>query len=102
MAQLVKVAQKKDIPLGQGKAVEVQGKRIALFHVDNKFYAIDDECTHAGGTLSEGSVEGTKVICPWHSAEFDIKTGDVLAPPAFERVKSYKVEVDGEDISLEI
>ena len=99
---LVKVADKKNLPKGAGACVEVNGKRIALFNVDNQFYAIDDECTHAGGTLSEGVVEGTKVTCPWHGAEFDIRTGEVLAAPAFDGVKSYPVKVEGEDIKIEI
>ena len=99
---LVKVADKKNVPSGAGTCVEVNGKRIALFNVDDQFYAIDDECTHAGGTLSEGVVEGTKVTCPWHGAQFDIKTGEVLAAPAFDGVKSYPVKVEGEDIKIEI
>ena len=53
MGTLIKVAEKKDLPAGCAKAVEVNGKQIALFNVDDQYYAIDDTCTHAGGTLSE-------------------------------------------------
>lgn len=97
----VKVAQKKDVALGKSIAVEFEGRRVALFNIDGRYYAIDDECTHAGGNLSEGEVEGTVVTCPWHGAKFDITNGEVLGEPAEEKVKSYKVHVEGEDILLE-
>ena len=99
---LVKVAQKDSLSAGKGMCVDVNGKRIALFNIDNQFYAIDDECTHAGGSLSEGPVDGCKVVCPWHGAEFDVKTGEALMAPAFDPVKSYKVIVEGQDIKIEI
>src|SRR2546427_11562814 len=102
MAKLVKVAETKNLTPGKATAVEVEGNRIAVFNVDGTFYAIDDTCPHAGGPLSEGQVEGDKVICPWHDAEFDLKTGEVLAPPAFEGVKGYKVVVEGDDVKVEL
>ncbi len=101
MGTLVKVAEKKDLPAGSAKAVEVNGKQIALFNVDNEYYAIDDTCTHAGGSLSEGDVAGTTVTCPFHGAEFNISNGEVLGEPAEEAVKSYKVHIEGESISIE-
>ncbi len=101
MGTLVKVAEKKDIPAGSAKAVEVNGKQIALFNVDDQYYAIDDTCTHAGGSLSEGDVAGTTVTCPFHGAEFNITNGEVLGEPAEEGVKSYKVHLEGEEIKIE-
>ena len=102
MSQLIKVAQKKDIPLGKGKSIEVEGKMIAIFNIDNQIFAMDDTCTHAGASLAEGVTEGHKVTCPWHSAEFDIKTGQALCAPAFEHLKTYKVEVVGDDINIQV
>jgi len=101
MGTLVKIAEKKDISAGSAKAFEVNGKQIALFNVDDKYYAIDDECSHAGGILSEGDVAGTTVTCPCHFAEFNITNGEVLSEPAEEGVKSYKVHIEGESISIE-
>jgi len=101
MGTLTKVVEKKDLPAGSAKAVEVNGKQIALFNVDDQYYAIDDTCTHAGGSLSEGDVAGTTVTCPWHGAEFNISNGEVLGEPAEEGVKSYKVLIEGESISIE-
>jgi len=101
MGTLVKVAEKKDLPAGSAKAVEVNGKQIALFNVDDQYYAIDDTCTHAGGSLSEGDVVGTTVTCPFHGAEFNITNGEVLSDPAPVGVKSYKVHLEGEEIKIE-
>lgn len=101
MGEMIAVAQKKNISAGQGISVEVKGKRIALFNVDGAFYAIDDECSHAGGSLADGSLNGHVVMCPLHGAEFDVKTGQVLSEPAEDAVKGYKVRVDGDDIKIE-
>jgi len=101
MGTLTKVAEKKDIPAGSAKAVEVNGKQIAIFNINEKYYAIDDACTHVGGSLAEGSVEGNEVTCPLHGATFDITNGKVTGDPAEDDVKGYKVIVEGEDISIE-
>jgi nitrite reductase (NADH) small subunit len=102
MAEYVKVAQANELEPNLGKLVEVQGKKIALFNVDGKFHAIDNTCTHRGGPLSEGELEGDEVTCPWHGAKFKVSTGEVLSPPASQGVNSYKVRVNGPDIELEL
>jgi len=102
MGTLIKVAEKKDLPAGSAKAVEINGKQIALFNIEGKYYAIDDTCTHVGGSLSEGLVDGNEVTCPLHGATFDITNGKVTGEPAEEGVKSYKVHIGGESISIEI
>jgi nitrite reductase (NADH) small subunit len=81
------------------KLVEVQGKKIALFNLDGKFHAIDNTCTHRGGPLSEGELEGDEVTCPWHGAKFKVSSGEVLSPPAPQGVGSYKVRVNGRTLS---
>ena len=74
MAGFVKVAKTSEIAPGQGKQVEVNGKKIALFNVEGSFYVIDDTCTHhSGGPLLEGAPrEGKKVTSPWHGATYDL------------------------------
>ena len=79
MAKLLKIAKTKDVPPGQAAAFTIEGQKIALFNVEGTYYAIDDTCAHRGGPLSEGDVQGTKVTCPWHGADFDLKTGAVLS-----------------------
>ena len=102
MAGFVKVAKADEIAPGQGKMVEVSGKKIALFNVEGSFYAIDDACTHRGGPLSEGSLDGKQVTCPLHGAIYDVITGEVLSPPAPKGVARYNVRVEGSDIEVEI
>ena len=102
MAKLIKITETKELPPGKAAAFDVEGSRIAVFNVDGTFYAIDDTCTHSGGPLCEGEVEGLKVTCPWHGADFDLKTGAVLGPPAGEDVRAYKVVVEGNDLRVEV
>jgi nitrite reductase/ring-hydroxylating ferredoxin subunit len=102
MAKLIKIAETKDLPPGQAAAFDLEGQRIALFNVEGTFYAIGDTCTHRGGPLSEGSVSGTTVTCPWHGAQFDLKTAAVMRPPAPQGVPSYRVVIEGSDVKIEI
>ena len=102
MGTLTKVANKKDLPAGKAISVSVGSKRVAVFNINEKFYAIDDECTHAGGSLSEGEVQGTVVTCPWHGATFDVATGEVMSEPAPDNVNSYKIVIEGEDIKIDV
>lgn len=100
MGRLIKVAETKDIPPGTAVAVDLEGRAVALFNVDGRLYAIDDTCTHRGGPLSEGELDGTVVTCPLHGARFDVTTGEVLGPPAAKRVARYDVRVEGEDVNI--
>ena len=102
MSKLVKVASAADIPPGSGKSVEVEGKRIAVFNVDGRFYAIDDTCPHRGGPLSEGELDGEVVTCPWHRSTFNVTTGAVLSAPARDGVRHYAVQDSGGELSVEV
>ncbi len=101
MGQLIKVAEINEVPPGTAKAVDLEGRPLALFNIDGTYYAIDDACTHRGGPLSDGTVEGTTVTCPLHGATYDVTTGNVLGPPASKGVAHYDVQVDGNDIKVE-
>lgn len=100
MSQLHKVAEISEVPPGTAVAVDVEGRRIAVFNVDGSFYAIDDTCPHAGAPLSEGDVDGSEVTCPWHNATFDLNDGSVQCPPAEEGVTCYPVQVQGSEIFI--
>ena len=102
MSGFVKVARTDEIAPGQGKMVEVSGKKIAVFNLEGSFYAVDDTCTHRGGSLSEGILEGEQVTCPWHGAVFNVTTGEVLSPPAPKGVSRYNARVEGDDVEVEI
>lgn len=102
MAEFVKALATTELPAGKAVAVELNGKKVAVFNVDGTFYAMDDTCTHRGGPLSEGQVDGTVVTCPWHGAEFEITNGQVLGPPAPGGVTSFEVKVEGNDVMVKV
>ena len=102
MGDIIVAAKIDEIEPGQARLVEVEGREIALFNCDGQYFAVDNECTHVGGPLCEGEVEGSTVICPWHGAEFDLKTGNALTPPAEESVNIYKVIIEDDVIKLEV
>ena len=102
MGTFHKVAEVSELAPGTGKEVDVSGQQIALFNIDGTYYAIGNACTHRGGSLSEGKVEGTRVTCPLHGAEFEVTTGKNLTPPAPGEVPSYKVRIEGNQVQVEI
>jgi nitrite reductase/ring-hydroxylating ferredoxin subunit len=102
MPGFIFVAKRSEIPEGTGLCVEVEGKRIALFRLGDDVCAIDDSCPHANGPLSEGGLEGDVVECPWHGSCFNVRTGEVIRPPAAEDVATYAVRVTGEEIEVEL
>jgi 3-phenylpropionate/trans-cinnamate dioxygenase ferredoxin subunit len=93
MADWVDVAAVDDIETGGVRVVDVDGDEVAVFNVDGDYYALADVCTHDGGTLADGTVEDHEIECPRHGARFDIRTGRVTAPPAYEDVTAYPVRV---------
>ena len=102
MAGFVKAVKSDEIAPGQGKMVELNGKKITIFNVDGAFYAIDDTCTHRGGPLSQGTLDGKQVMCPWHGGVFDVATGEVLGPPPLNGVSRYNVRIEGGDVEVEV
>ncbi len=88
------VANAADIPQGDYAQLEIDGVLVAVFNVGGQFYAIDDICTHDGGELAGGAVEGDVVICPRHGARFCLRTGAALTPPAYEPVRTYETRIN--------
>ena len=88
----------------EGKPVKLfkNGKDICVARVGNEVFAIEDNCSHQDAALSEGEQNGYKIECWLHSAEFDLRTGDALTPPASQPVKTYPVSVDGNNVVVEI
>ena len=87
------VAPLSSIPPGDYAQVEVDDALVAVFNIDGEFYAIDDVCTHDGGLLAGGAIEGNVVICPRHGARFCLRTGAALTPPAYEPVRTYETRI---------
>ncbi len=100
MAEFVKVAQVDDVQPGEMTVIELDGHLICLANVAGRFCAVEDDCTHVGGPLDEGELEGEVLTCPWHLAQFNIRTGHVLRGPARTDLPTYQVRVEGHDVLL--
>jgi nitrite reductase/ring-hydroxylating ferredoxin subunit len=101
MPKFVEVAKKSEIPENGAIGVEVQGKRLALVNISGHIYALDDDCPHEGGPLSEGQIVGEEIECPWHSSHFNIKTGRVTMDPATKDLTTYRVRPVGDAVEVE-
>ena len=96
----VTVAMVGEIPEGGRKIVRLEDQPVAVFHLDGGYFAIDDICTHDGGPLAEGALEGDVIECPRHGAKFNVKTGAVLCLPATAPVPTYAVRIEGDEIKV--
>jgi nitrite reductase/ring-hydroxylating ferredoxin subunit len=94
----VKVAESKDIEPSSMKAVDVAGEKVGIINIEGNYYAIGNVCTHMGGRLNEGTLEGFEVECPWHGSKFDVRSGQPTKPPARQPVSSYEVKVQDNNI----
>src|SRR3989475_10136267 len=99
-ARYVRVGNVSDVPPGGAEVFDVGARKIAVFRLEDGFYAIEDICTHDGGPLAEGEIEEDQVICPRHGSRFDIRTGLALTLPAVIPVDSYPVRVDGNELFI--
>ncbi len=91
------VAKVADVAPGTTHKVIVAGSPLLLCNVDGTIYAIEDVCTHDGGELDQGELEGCRIMCPRHGAYFDVTTGAALTLPAILPVPTYPVRSDGDD-----
>jgi nitrite reductase/ring-hydroxylating ferredoxin subunit len=102
MSSWVKLGMLSELSPGTGRHVRLADRAVALFNVDGEVYAIDGSCTHRGGPLGEGRLEGSVVTCPWHGARFDVRTGVVLSPPARTNAEVYRVSLETGVIAVEL
>jgi nitrite reductase/ring-hydroxylating ferredoxin subunit len=86
---------------GHAVRVVVNGVPVAVFRVGNQLYGLDARCTHVGGPLDQGTLEGPQVTCPWHHSVFDVRDGKVIRGPATQPAAPYRVRQDGEALVLE-
>ncbi len=93
-----KIGQLSDFSAGMMKKVNVQDENVLVANVRGALYAITDSCTHRGCSLSEGTLDGSEVICPCHGGRFDLKTGKVIAPPPKKDETSFEVTLRGSDV----
>lgn len=98
--EFVKVLTTKDIGNGEMKAMNFGNETVCIINLGGGFYAINNICTHEGGPLNEGTLDNFEIECPWHGAKFDIRTGEVKAPPAERPVSIYQVKIQGDEILI--
>lgn len=97
-----RIGTKSDIPAGTVRVFEVNGRSLAVANLNGaEFYAIDNLCTHDNGPLGEGTLDDGLVECPRHGARFDVKTGAVKALPAVRPVRTYPVQVQGDEVLVD-
>ena len=94
------VAKSQAITAGQMTSIDLQGTRVAIAHLDGGFYAFNDSCPHDAGSLSQGRLEGMVVICQSDGSRFDVASGRVLGGPAQKRVRTYRIQVQGDDLVI--
>ena len=96
----VPVARVDEVAEGAVKVVRIEDQAIAVFRIGGEYFAMDDVCTHDGGPLAEGAIEGCEIECPRHGARFDVRTGAALCLPAIESVTTYPVRIAGDEIQV--
>jgi len=100
LSDWVDVGLRADLPPGSWRVIEVDGTQIAVFNVDGTFLAIEDICTHDGGDLAGGEVDGDQVICPRHGARFCLRTGAALTPPAYDAVDIFPIRIENGTVQV--
>jgi nitrite reductase (NADH) small subunit len=90
-----------DFPIGFGKMVMVGGRQVAIFHLADGFYAVDNLCLHRGGPLCAGPIANDIVTCPWHGWSYEIKTGTMVQDPRVG-VSKHDVQVNGDEVSVRL
>jgi len=96
---MTKVCDVQDVPMGEGRAVTIAGRRIALFRTRCGWHALDNACPHMGGPLADGIVAERSVICPLHERRFDLESGAALNSDC-DSVKAHRVTLAGDDVFL--
>ena len=91
-----------DIISGQMKKISSDENEIVIININGDYFAIDDTCTHAGGSISEGKLDDSTIICDWHGAQFDCKNGKLIKFPAkINDLRTYKIVIESDKIFVE-
>jgi nitrite reductase/ring-hydroxylating ferredoxin subunit len=102
MPEFVTVAKADEIAEGEVRAFDANGEAVAVANIGGTYFAFGDTCTHRQCSLAEGELEDTTIVCPCHGSEFDIRTGEVVNPPARDAVPHYETKVEDGQIQIAI
>ena len=97
----IEIAKTTELAVGRAKAVDVEGRRIALYHTADGFFATDNTCPHRGGPLAEGDLIGNEITCPWHLWGFDVETGKCAGNNEIA-VVAHQVLVEGDRVMVKL
>lgn len=99
---MVTIGRVADIPPGHAARVDIGDTPVAVFNVGGEFHALDDTCSHAQASLSDGDLDPERCLieCPLHGSAFDLRTGEPLSLPAVLPVRVHRIEVDGEELRV--
>ncbi|WP_432741038.1 non-heme iron oxygenase ferredoxin subunit [Methylobacter sp. G7] len=100
MSDWIDVVDQNALANGENIVIEVDGTDVAIFKIDDAFYAIEDVCTHDGAEIASGILEGDEIICPRHGARFCVKTGAVTSPPAYEDIDCFPVRIENGKVQV--
>ena len=98
----IKIAQTFDIPENKGKEVKVNGNRVAIFHANGRYYALEALCRHQDGSLAPGKINGEVVECPLHFWQYNIRTGELLDYLKDVKLETYNLDIRCNDIFIDI
>jgi len=98
----LRLCKKSEIQPGKAIRVDQAGLELAVFNVEGAYFVTDDLCTHGPGSLSEGYITGDVVECDFHNGSFNIRTGEVVAPPCMIPIKIYKTLIEDDDVVIEL
>ena len=101
MRRRIELCRAADVTVGTPLRIEAEGLVLAVFNLDGEYFVTDDACTHGPGSLGEGYVDGEVVECNFHGGQFNIRTGEVVAPPCMEPVKTYRTRVENGMVVIE-
>ncbi|MCQ8117033.1 non-heme iron oxygenase ferredoxin subunit [Methylomonas rosea] len=93
MSDWIDVVAESALANGEHVLVDVDGTDVAIFKIDDQYYAIEDVCTHDGAEIASGELDGDEIVCPRHGARFCVKTGAVKCAPAYEDVATFPVRI---------
>ena len=102
MSEFVVVAKTSEIPDPGSRLVEVGERLVVLVHVAGRYYAVDDLCTHDGGPLSDGAIDGHAIVCPRHGAKFDVRDGKAVSMPAIRPTMTHEVQVQEKNVLVKL
>ena len=100
MSDWVNVIDEAAMANGENIVIDIDGTDVAIFKIEGGFYAIEDVCSHDGGEIASGELDGDEIICPRHGARFCVKTGAVKSPPAYEGISCLPVRIENGKVQV--